>query len=152
MDIFVRTNTGGTPLTYSDILMSIAVAEWSKYGAREETYSLVDDINEIGRDFRFSKDFVLKSCLMLSDLSNIGFRVDNFSRSNMSRIQAQWIDIKSSVRTAVQLAAGFGLSGPTLTATNSLLPIAYFVHRHKCAGEILDRANLRTTERRSNTY
>ena len=33
--------------------------------------------------FKFNKDFVLKSCLILSDFSDIAFKVDNFNKSNM---------------------------------------------------------------------
>lgn len=36
LDIFVRTNSGGTPLSFSDLLMSIASANWKKIDARKE--------------------------------------------------------------------------------------------------------------------
>ena len=43
--IFIRMNSGGTVLSYSDLLLSIAVAQWSKLDARQEIHGLVDDIN-----------------------------------------------------------------------------------------------------------
>ena len=36
LEIFIRTNSGGTPLSFSDLLMSISSANWKKYDAREE--------------------------------------------------------------------------------------------------------------------
>lgn len=38
--IFIRMNSGGTVLSYSDLLLSIAVAQWSKLDARQEIHSL----------------------------------------------------------------------------------------------------------------
>ena len=45
MQIFIRTNSGGTVLSYSDLLLSVAVTQWSKYDAREEIHQLVNDLN-----------------------------------------------------------------------------------------------------------
>ncbi|MCZ7401356.1 MAG: DUF262 domain-containing protein [Candidatus Methanoperedens sp.] len=76
LNIFIRVNSGGTELNYSDLLLSIATAQWKTKDAREEITSFVDEINRIGEGFEFNKDFVLKSCLVLSDL-DIAFKVDN---------------------------------------------------------------------------
>ena len=64
LDIFIRTNSGGTPLSFSDLLMSIASANWKKIDARKEiddTVAQVFNISNAG--FRIDKDFVLKTCL-----------------------------------------------------------------------------------------
>ena len=42
---FIRVNSGGTPLSYSDLLLSIASAQWKTLDAREEITSFVDEIN-----------------------------------------------------------------------------------------------------------
>lgn len=144
LTIFVRTNSGGTELSYSDILMSIATAQWDKYDAREEIHGFVDEINQTGQGFRFSKDFVLKACLMLSDISSIAFRVGNFNKANMLAIQDIWEDIEASVQASVRLAASFGLSRERLSATNSLLPIAYYIHKSESAMDIVDRSDFGT--------
>ena len=77
LNIFIRVNSGGTQLSYSDILLSIATAQWQKYDAREEIYQLVDDLNLMGETFSFNKDFVLKTSLVLSDIKTIAFKVNN---------------------------------------------------------------------------
>ncbi|HCL3538909.1 TPA: DUF262 domain-containing protein, partial [Pseudomonas aeruginosa] len=46
LNIFIRMNSGGTPLSYSDLLLSIAVAQWSKLDARQEIHQLVDQMNK----------------------------------------------------------------------------------------------------------
>lgn len=131
VQIFIRMNDGGTPLSHSDLLLSIAVAQWTTHDAREEIHKLVDALNRIGLGFNFSQDFVLKAGLMLSDIGSVGFKVDNFNRENMAILEEQWMVIKSSLTLTVQLVAGFGLSRTTLTANNAVLPIAYYLHRSK---------------------
>lgn len=127
LNIFIRVNSGGTKLSYSDLLLSIASAQWDKHDAREEIIDFVNEINDIGDGFKFNKDFVLKSALVLSDLPNIAFKVDNFNKSNMQIIEDNWETIKKSIRQAVLLVSSFGYSGETLTSNNSLIPIAYYL-------------------------
>lgn len=72
LNIFIRINSAGTKLNYSDLLLSIATAQWSNRDAREEMYKAVDDLNSIGNGFNIEKDFILKACLyLLKDISNI---------------------------------------------------------------------------------
>jgi hypothetical protein len=60
--IFIRLNTGGEPLSYSDLLFSLLTASWEEHDAREEVFDLADEINgEYGAYFRFTKDYVLKA-------------------------------------------------------------------------------------------
>ncbi len=129
VQIFIRMNDGGTPLSHSDLLLSIAVAQWKKHDAREEIHDLVDSLNRIGLEFSFSKDLVLKAGLMLSDIGSVGFKVDNFNRENMALLEDQWEAIKAALTLTVRLIADFGFNGTTLTAHNSILPIAYYLFR-----------------------
>ena len=128
LQIFVRMNSGGTSLDYSDLLLSIAVAQWDKLDARKEIQDLVDDLNSIGRGFSFTKDFVLKAGLMLCDV-NVAFRVDNFNRSNMDMLEANWPNVKRALLLTVNLIDRFGFSRDNLRAANALLPIAYYLYR-----------------------
>ena len=84
LHVFIRTNSGGTKLSYSDMLMSMATAQWETLDARAEIHGKVDEINDIGGGFGFSQDFLLKAGLMLAGVKSVGFRVTNFTRSNMS--------------------------------------------------------------------
>ena len=131
VQIFIRMNDGGTPLSHSDLLLSIAVAQWTTHDAREEIHELVDALNRIELGFSLSKDFVLKAGLMLSDIGSVGFKVDNFNRDNMAILEEQWLSIKSALTLTVRLVAGFGFSRTTLTAHNAILPIAYYLYRSK---------------------
>lgn len=140
LQIFIRINQGGTPLSYSDLLLSIATAQWKKLDARKEIHEFVDRINDIGKGFSFNKDFVLKSCLVLANIKDIKFKVDNFSTENMGIIEDQWSLISSAIELAVRMAAHFGFDGKTLTATNAIIPIAYFLKIKEKTESILHSA------------
>jgi uncharacterized protein with ParB-like and HNH nuclease domain len=82
LDIFIRTNSGGEPLSFSDLLMSITTAHW-KSDARKEIPDVVEKVFAIGNPgFLIDKDFVLKTCLVLFN-DNIKFQVRNFDQSNV---------------------------------------------------------------------
>jgi len=129
LSIFIRTNSGGTVLSYSDLLLSIATAQWEERDARTEITTLVDTLNDTGLGFNFSKDFVLKAGLMLSDIASVGFKVENFDRNNMNKLEARWPRVADTLRLTVRLAATFGLSRDSLNADSALLPIAYYLHK-----------------------
>lgn len=98
LNIFIRINSGGMSLSYSDLLLSVATAQWKSKDAREEVTEFVDELNAIGDGFAFNKDLVLKSCLVLGDFNDIAFKVDNFNRANMLQIEQQWDLITSALR------------------------------------------------------
>ncbi len=135
LDIFVRTNSGGTPLSNSDILMSISIAQWTR-DAREAIHSTVDQINRLGDGFNFSRDFVLKAGLMLAGIQSVGFRVTNFNTRNMQRLEERWDHITHAIVTAVGLIVDFGFSRQSLTADNAVLPIAHYVYQRKMSGDL----------------
>lgn len=129
LNIFIRLNSGGTVLSYSDLLLSIAVAQWKQVDARAEIHKLVDELNRIGTGFALSQDFVLKAGLMLADIASVGFKVENFTTQNMLALEANWSAIRSALLRTVELAATFGLNGQTLRADSALLPIAYYLYK-----------------------
>ncbi|MEO6092893.1 MAG: DUF262 domain-containing protein [Novosphingobium sp.] len=129
LNIFIRLNSGGTVLSYSDLLLSIAVAQWRTIDARSEIHRLVDDLNRIGTGFNLSQDFVLKAGLMLADIASVGFKVENFTNANMAVLEANWLAIRTALVRTVELAASFGLNGQSLRADSALLPIAYYLYR-----------------------
>lgn len=129
LNIFVRVNSGGTPLSHSDLLLSIASASWRERDAREEIHNFVDEISNVGDGFSFSKDFVLKTCLVLCDFPDIAFKVDNFNNRNMRTIEERWESITEAIRITVNLIASFGYNRDTLVSNNALIPIAYYLYK-----------------------
>lgn len=129
LNIFIRVNSGGTVLSYSDMLLSIATAAWKKIDARKVIYDLVEELNDVGEKFTFNKDFVLKSCLVLSDIPAIEFRVSNFTRENMEKIERNWELIAKALRETVKLISGWGYSWQTLVSAYAIIPLAYYIYK-----------------------
>ena len=147
LQIFIRVNSGGTTLSYSDLLLSIATAQWDEKDAREVIHDFVDDINKIGDGFAFNKDLVLKSCLVLA-IEDVKFKVDNFNKENMKTIEKSWEEISSALRAAIELVAKFGYSEENLIAKNTVIPIAYFIYKNNYKDQILHSGN-RESDRKS---
>lgn len=140
LNIFIRMNSGGTILSYSDLLLSIAVAQWDNLDAREEIHSLVDEMNETGDGFSYSKDLVLKAGLMLSDIGSVGFKVENFNKANMAILEGNWSDIRTALLLATELLATFGFNSQNLRADSAILPIAYYLYTRKLDDGYLSRS------------
>ncbi len=136
LQIFIRINSGGTKLSYSDLLLSIATAQWKEKDAREVIHEFVDSINQIGDGFNFNKDIVLKSCLVLADF-DVKFKVDNFTKENMIEIQNNWDKTSLAMRSSIELVSKLGFSRDNLAATNTIIPIAYFIYKNGFEDSIL---------------
>lgn len=151
LNIFIRMNSGGTVLSYSDLLLSIAVAQWTG-DARKEIHSLVDELNTTGDGFAFSKDLVLKAGLMLADIGSVGFKVENFNRENMEVLEKRWPDVKRSLKLAVQLLASFGFTEKTLRADSAILPIAYYLCQRKLDSKYISKSSYATDREAIRTW
>jgi Protein of unknown function DUF262 len=127
LQVFVRANSAGKPLEYSDILLATATAKWETHDARSEIHEFTDSINEIGTGYDFGKDFVLKASLYLCETLPIQYKVKNFTRTNLKTIEANWDTIKSSLATTVRLISRFGFTNKNIVAPLALLPIAFYI-------------------------
>jgi len=127
VEVFIRANTGGKTLEYSDILLSTATAKWNNLNAREEIYTFTDDINKIGTGYNFGKDFVLKGALYLTKNLPIQYKVGNFTKRNLEKIEDNWVTIKRGLEDTIRLVSKFGFNSKNITAAMALLPIAYYL-------------------------
>ncbi|WP_328347202.1 DUF262 domain-containing protein [Micromonospora sp. NBC_00421] len=140
LNIFIRVNSGAVPLSFSDLLLSIATSQWRERDAREEIHALVDDLNRTGQGFSLDKNSVLKSGLVLLGKGDIRFKVDNFDRHTMLAMEESWDDIERALRLAAQLLSDFGFSSATLPASSVIIPLAHYTHLRQ-----LDTGYLRRT-------
>lgn len=127
VEVFIRTNTGGKKLEYSDILLSTATAKWRCLNAREELHSFTDEINTTGGGYSFGKDFVLKACLYLTEGLPIQYKVKNFNRTNLEKIEDNWENITECIGTTINLISKFGYSDKNLVSKIALLPVALYI-------------------------
>lgn len=84
LNIFIRVNSGGVKLSYSDLLMSILTASFSS-DIREKMSELVDALKDKGFP-NVGKDQVLKTCLLLIG-KDTTFELKNFNKQNIKEIE-----------------------------------------------------------------
>lgn len=128
LDVFIRTNSGGTPLAFSDLLMSIAIANWEG-DARKDIDELVTEVRQSSEmQFSIGRDWLLKTCLMLTG-ADVRFRVKNFDSDQVGVIQQQWSKIRACVVATFKLLRKFGLNDQSLRAKNAVIPLAFYLYK-----------------------
>lgn len=127
LNIFIRINSGGITLSYSDLVMSTTIMGWMNLDAKKEINGLVDElVKEYG--YPVNKDFILRTYLVLYN-DDIKFRVHNFSIKNAKEFEEHWNEIKLAIREVFQLVTDFGYTPSTLTSMNALLPIVFYLYK-----------------------
>ncbi|WP_240447068.1 GmrSD restriction endonuclease domain-containing protein [Helicobacter pylori] len=122
LNIFIRVNSGGVKLSYSDLLMSILTASFSS-DIRERMNELVDSLKDKGFS-NMGQDQVLKTCLLLIG-KDTTFELKNFNKKNIKEIEENWEKITDSIYNATELLETFGYTG-YLGSAYILSSLAYF--------------------------
>lgn len=132
LDIFIRTNSGGEPLSFSNLLMSITTANWKK-DARKEFKILIDAV--YANNFIISADLILKCCLVLFN-DNIKFQVANFDAQSVGVFDDNWERIKKCIEVTFELLKKWGFNDSSLRAKNAVIPIVYYIYHNEIEDEI----------------
>ncbi len=120
LNIFIRVNSGGVKLSYSDLLMSILTASFSS-DIREKMNALVDALKDKGFP---NVEQELKTCLLLID-KDTTFELKNFNKNNVKKIEENWEKITKSIYNVAKLLETFGYAG-YLGSAYILSSLAYF--------------------------
>lgn len=157
VNIFTRINSGGTALSFSDIVFSLMVANWSKIDAKTEIHNLQDIISTKG--FDIDKDYVVKAFLYLYN-NSVKTEIKSFDKAFCATIEDNWGSIRDCMIAAFDLLRTFGLNNYTLTSKNATLPIVYYLYHsnkysdfaesvsHKTDREIIEKWLMRVLLRR----
>lgn len=139
LDIFVRVNSGGTVLSKSDLLFSTIVSHWDK--ARDEIDKLLSDINKTGEGYKFSNDFIMRTCLYVLEMS-VTLKVETFKKDSVLKIKENWESISGAIKSTVNLLNDFGFNSENIISYVAISPIVYYIyHGGKLDAE--SRAELR---------
>ena len=146
LDIFIRTNRGGEPLSYSNLLMSFVTAYWQK-DTRTEFQRLCEQVFSIGNPgFMIDSDFILKTCLVLFS-RDIKFRLNNFKTEVVSEIEHNWDRISRCIREAFKLIERWGFNYSNMKARNAVIPIVYYIYKHGIESTINDNPLMHKAEK-----
>ncbi|WP_110956028.1 DUF262 domain-containing protein [Anaerosinus massiliensis] len=123
LDIFVRVNSGGTVLSKSDLLFSTIVSHWDK--ARDEIDKLLAEINKIGEGYKFSNDFIMRTCLYVLDMS-VTLKVETFKKESVLKIKINWENIRKAIKDTVDLLNEFGFNSENIISYVAISPMVYY--------------------------
>lgn len=139
LNIFIRTNSGGEKLSYSDLIMSTIISGWSSHptSARDEFNQLINEIWN-STEITIDKDLIIRAYLLIFS-DDIRFRVTNFTLSNAKEFKENWDNIRAAIVEAIRLVRDFGYIEKTLTSKNAILPIIHYLY-------ISNRTNQFTTK------
>lgn len=126
LDIFVRVNSGGTVLSKSDLLFSTIVSHWDK--ARDEIDKLLSEINKKGEGFKFSNDFIMRTCLYLLDMS-VSLKVETFKKDSVLKIKENWDAIRKAIKDTVDLLTEFGFNSENMISYVAVSPMVYYRYK-----------------------
>jgi len=131
LEIFIRTNSGGTILGKSDLMFSLIKLNWDE--AEEEFEDLIDTLNKDGA-FEFDKDFILKSALVVIG-KKAQYRVEKFKgkegEKNLKSIRDNWERIQKSFRFLDDFLVNARITSDSmLPGYNALIPIVYYAYLH----------------------
>jgi hypothetical protein len=141
LEIFVRINREGTPLSRSDLIFSMLKLNWKE--SAEALPEFVASINE-GNSLSIDSDFVIRCLFVVSDL---GSRLDlNLLRkkSNVEALQANFSPCREAIRSVVDfvLTEAQCQSSTVLGGINTLVPFVYYTfhtRQHQIPNSQIDR-------------
>ena len=133
LDIFVRTNSGGTKLSYSDLLFSTIKSQWME--AREKFDELITNLNDSER-YDFSNDFILKSILFINatDVASLRYKTKNFKPKliDLLRQEDYWKKFTHSIYLARDILRDkfFLTHKKLISSNNALIPLIYWLWKN----------------------
>lgn len=128
VEIFIRANSGGTPLSKSDLMFSLLTAEWEDI--EEDLTSFLEELN--GTAFSFGRDFVLKTSLILI---GAGAKYDVMKlrkERNLRELRNNWEKIKHSISEIRDFLSKYTYirDDKALPSYLALIPLIYFHYKY----------------------
>lgn len=138
LDIFVRTNSGGSVLSSSDILMSIISSNWRNKDARKEFKDLIKDVFEVGNcKFYIDKDFIIKVLLFIYNEKDLRFKATNFDYSTIIKFERNWDNVRDCIISTFKLLDQLGFDDSTFRAKSIAIPIVYYIMKNDLSNSII---------------
>ena len=126
VEVFIRANSGGTPLGKSDLLFSLLTSTWDN--ADDQMEILLENLNRHG--FGFTRDFILKTCLTLLD-QGARYDVEKFRKKGVRQdIEEKWDDISNAIEDVLDFIRQktFVQCDKALPSYLLLIPLIYVRH------------------------
>jgi len=126
VEIFVRVNSEGTPLSRSDLIFSMLKLNWKE--AAVDLPGFVRAVNE-GNSFELNTDFVIRCLFAVSDLG-AKFDLDILRRKqNVEKLRSNFSQCCDAIQAVVDFIQNecWCASGEALGGYNTLVPFVYYI-------------------------
>jgi len=131
LEIFVRVNSEGTPLSRSDLIFSMLKLSWKE--AAVDLPGFVKTVNE-GNSFDLNTDFVIRCLFAVSDLGT-KFDLDLLrKKQNVEKLRTNFSQCCDAIQTVADFVQNecWCASSKVLGGYNTLVPFVYYAfHLHK---------------------
>jgi hypothetical protein len=126
LEIFVRVNREGTPLSRSDLIFSMLKLNW-----RESAETLPQFVHEVnkGNSFEIDTDFVIRCLFTVSDLGT-KFDLDRLRRKqNVERLRANFTPCCNAIRSVLDSVTRdcWCSSSSLIGGLSTLVPFVYWL-------------------------
>lgn len=136
LDLFVRRNDGGEPLSNSDIAFSQMAVYWDSEDEdpKDAVESYVDELEQRFGEygFGFGKGFIIRTLLMLSEHPP-SFRRENLVAENIRDLEDVWKNdaFRNAMDEAYRLVTEeLNLGSKCLTSNSAMLPLIYYCYQN----------------------
>lgn len=126
LDIFVRVNSTGRKLSKSDLLFSTIINGWKE--GKENIENLLATMNCKGDGFCFSRDYLMRLCLVLVD-ANTSLKINSLTQETIKNIHENWKRIDDSLDKLSTMLSEIGMCDENLTSYNATMPLAYYIYK-----------------------
>jgi hypothetical protein len=126
LEIFVRVNREGTPLSRSDLIFSMLKLNWKE--SAESLPQFVQEVNK-GNSFEIDTDFVIRCLFAVSDLGT-KFDLDRLRRKqNVERLRKNFAPCCDAIRSVLDAVARdcWCSSSSLIGGLSTLVPFVYWL-------------------------
>jgi len=138
LNIFIRVNNGGTTLSRTDLLVSLATARWRDLNARDEVMALIADLHKVDSGGDFTRRLVLVAALYIVGSANLTYSVKNFTPALTHMMESRWGQIRTSVLLAVRLMTSMGWHAGGLSRSRVVAILASYLMARNADESYLD--------------
>ena len=137
LDIFIRVNSGGTPLSKADLLYSNLTVEWPE--ARKSIDRLIETVIS-DTTFHINSDFIMRAAIYcVSDV--ISLKVSQL-KNQASKIVSDWEKIESAIKNGFKLVnERWKFNDDDIRAKYSIIPIIYLFYNNELSNSFKDEIN-----------
>jgi len=132
LDVFVKVNSTGEPLSKSDLLFGKLINGWDstkkREGKRKEIEDFIAKLND-DYDFEFNKDFLLRSSYVLtSGKANLSMQ-KICEKKTVTNIRNNWEKVKRSLIECCKKLHEIEINDARVLSYNAIIPIMYYIYQ-----------------------